>query len=294
MFKPSIRPLSNSATFNIELLNVNGWHNQSNENDPDVQSGFIEQTTFSLSQNSINHEAFPDEFRSGLTRIQFETRIKPPEIDPISDLDTEITGSALENAVVEMFNENGELIDSVETNNEGEFEFILDEPFKVATKLQFRTRKFSSLFSEYTETTVKGVRLELLSIDDVIFQTTEINHQPDQMIPKTENQTIRILDTRENSNWSLSLIAQQPMTSNSGDQLTNALYFNNDTTDQQLIESQSINIASKNDALLVEEFEYQLEWDVDDGLVMITNPIYAQSDTEYSTTLQWTLSDAPS
>lgn len=137
--------------------------------------------------------------------------------------------------------------------------------------------------------------LELLAVPNLDFGQVAINNEPNKIISRNtpDQAEINVLDTRGNSNWELHAQAS-PLTNESNHVLEEALYFV-DGNQVSLIEQEAVIVAQSDQATRVDgqPFVDQVAWEQDEGILVITNPIQARVDSRYSSTITWTLSDAP-
>jgi hypothetical protein len=287
--------------FTVTNSILQSWEINNSGDEPTAETDFLESAQFSMQTsntiiNEINppQENFETDFSPMNRRLRVEAKIDPPKIEtPIFDTNLEIKGQAQPKDVIELLNQNGEIIQTTETNEEGNFLFKLEQPFVVETKLGFRSKK-GNITSEIVETTVLGNRLEFAALpEDISFEATQIKNEPDLLINrKNTDFSINIIDTRQDGDWKLTVEAITPLTAASGDTIRQALFYQDDKTDSLLsIENQSQMVATKKQSL-TENYIDKVTWDKNEGIVIKTNPIYATND-KYKSILEWTLVDAP-
>lgn len=92
------------------------------------------------------------------------------------------------------------------------------------------------------------------------------------------------------SEKSVTLNVKATPLSNGNHNINNAVHFIEDNNDRVLSESTDTLIAQKDpEAGNVQT----LSWGAEEGILLKLNPIQAQADTEYSSTITWTLTDGP-
>ncbi|EKU93642.1 Uncharacterised protein [Alloiococcus otitis] len=292
-----------SHRFRISNLLMRSWTENINNLYAGVQTRQFDQGSFTLTPDSFtdvnmtpSSSVFPREFPRTMRRWQFIAGLDDPKVDePVYDTSTEITGQAQANSEVVILDDDSEVIAATDTDSNGRFKFELDQPFPVGTTLTFQARR-GSVRSGWVDVEVQGNRLELFSVDDLVFQTTEIKDQANQVIPKTQPVQAQVLDTRPEGSWQLTAQALSPLTNQTGYQLPNALYYySNSTNNFQLLEGQAVQVASDQSPNLegVGDYLRQVTWAEEEGFLIRTNPIYAQSESQYTSRIQWTLKDAP-
>lgn len=300
---PLIISNTNTTRHSFEINNVRmrSWHTDPNLPEPDTSSILFATGTFTLDLSSFSNvnttpsnDTFPGEFRRSMRRWQFISDLDEPVIDsPIYDTDNTITGTGPVNSTIEILDSNSNILETTQTDASGNFTFNLAKPFEYNTTLGFRSRR-GELTSLIVEEVVQGNRLELESVADIIFETTEIRDEPNRLISKESNHQISVLDTRSTGDWQLTALASGPLENEAGHTLDNSLFFLNPLDNsRQLIENQAVQVATKNQATAQSDSIDVMSWEVDEGFVVITNPIYARSESTYTTTIEWTLTDAP-
>jgi len=300
---------SNSTLFNsnediyfyLSETTLKGWNRNNMENQPSNISQPITTGQFRFSGNNTTnvsltpeHPNFSTMFTPQLRRMMFEKSISPIEVLEVADItdkSTKITGTTSANVSVKMYDKNGNVIQKVESNSNGDFSFELEEPFEADIILQFQAQR-GHVKSERVEQTVIGNRLELIGVPDTIpFESTEIRNE--EMIIARENpdMTVSVMDTRSNGDWHLTVRALAPLTDLEGNNtLDDALYYIEGDS-EKIIEDEAVRVGEKiqssNSNL------QELSWGADEGILLKLNPVQAQAETEYSTTIEWTLTDGP-
>lgn len=293
-------PNTSAHNFIINNVQMRSWHTNPNAPEPDAISTFFTSGSFNFRSAFTNvnttpsSSTFPGEFNPMMKRWQFISGLDEPFVDsPIFDTDNTITGTGPANSTIEILDSNSNILETTQTDATGNFTFILGEPFEYNTTLRFRARR-QGLTSTIVEEVVQGNRLELNSVADIIFETTEIRDEPNLLIPKESNHQVSVLDTRSTGNWQLTAMATGPLENEAGHTLDDSLYFLNPLDNSsQLIENQAVQVATKDQATPQSDSIDVMNWAVDEGFVMEMNPIYARTESAYRTTIEWTLTDAP-
>lgn len=150
----------------------------------------------------------------------------------------------------------------------------------------------NSLQSQTTVTFPEPPRFVLTQPEDIVFDTTEINNREELIYRQNNEYSIEVIDERPNSNWTLSVQAIEPLrTLDEMHTLSNSLFYFEDGNEPKSIENGMVEIAQKdqNDTSGIQN----IIWSREEGLLLNLNPINAVADEEYSTTIEWTLTDGP-
>ena len=289
--------------FRIQNVLMRSWVDDIYDYASGIQTQQFDRGQFTLTPDSFSEVVtnpasnfFPNQFPRNNRRWQFIEGLDDPVIDgPILDTMTEITGTAPADSTVFMTGEDSEVIDQTQADSQGQFKFTLDQPFPLGTRLTFYARR-GMVQSGWVDEVVQGARLELTSVDNLNFETTEIKDQANQLIPKTQPVKAELLDTRQDQSWQLTVQAREPLTNQAGHQLPNALVYRNPVTNTtQVLEGQDVLVATdqSNNVTQTGDYTSQVTWAENEGFLIQTNPIHAQSGSPYKARIQWTLKDAP-
>lgn len=294
---------SNGSTHHFSISNtyLASWHQANTSNTPTTKTSLLQNGQFILSSNrtrAVNfvpeQPNFEEEFPPSMRRLKLKYIVDPPSIvAPIYDTDWQIRGAAEPGTQVDLLDSNKNLLQTTQTDNNGNFSFELSKPFEVGTTLYFQS-KTTYFDSETVEEKVKGNRLEFLAAPkDMNFETTKIENNPELIIHRESNEyKIDILDTRENGNWKLTVQATTPLKTSEGDELNHALFYRSPTVGSFLsIETES-QVVGTNQTSQHNNYIDSIIWRKDEGILIKTNPIIAKNKL-YQTNLQWTLIDAP-
>lgn len=135
-------------------------------------------------------------------------------------------------------------------------------------------------------------RFFLTQPENIIFNTTEINSGEEKIYRQDNEYNIEVTDERPNSNWTLSVQALKPLkTLDEIHSLPDSLFYFEDGHEPKSIENEPVEIAQKdqNDTSDTQN----IVWNKEEGLLLKTDPINAVAGQEYSTTINWTLTDGP-
>lgn len=300
---PNLISTDANHQFTIKNLQMRSWHTNPNLEEADVITETFNSGTFTLTGNGFQNvsanpasDIFPADFNRTMRRWRFLSALEPPVIDgPILDTMMQIEGTGPANSTIEVRDSSGEVITTTEADSNGNFVFVFDEAFEVDTELSFRARS-GNRNSEYVQEIVVGNRLELRQVPDITFETTAIRDEPDLIIPKTNPVTAIVYDTREAGGWQLTVRAGRPLTNTAGHTLEDTLFYANDPshTNLQTLEQTPVLVASDQESSADGGgYIQEVNWAADQGFVMQLNPIYSQTGSMYSTSLEWTLTDAP-
>ena len=289
--------------FRIQNVLMRSWVDDIYDYASGIQTQQFDRGQFTLTPDGFSDVVtkpasnfFPSQFPRNNRRWQFIEGLDDPDIDgPILDTMTEITGTAPADSTVFMTGEDSEVIGQTQADSQGRFTFTLDQPFPIGTRLTFYARR-GTVQSGWVDEVVQGNRLELTSVDNLNFETTEIKDQANQLIPKTQPVQANLLDTRQDQPWQLTVQALEPLTNQAGHQLPNALVYRNpETNTTQVLEGQDVLVATDRSSNVTQTGDYtsQVTWAENEGFLIQTNPIYAQSGSPYKARIQWTLKDAP-
>lgn len=128
--------------------------------------------------------------------------------------------------------------------------------------------------------------------NNIVFNTTEIMDEETIIYRQGSDYTIEVTDERRSGNWTLAIQALTPLMTEDGNHaLPESLYYFQDGEEPKLIEGIQVPIATRDQNL--ESDVQNIVWEKDEGILLRTNPIEAVAGEEYSTTINWTLTDGP-
>ena len=247
-------------------------------------------------------DIFPSKFIfRNMRDWEFYREFENPKIDNIIyDTDYTISGKGPSSATIYLIDKDGDIISETNSNVEGNFVFNLKSPLDVGIDVGVKAERTSKIFeidetvsisSDTTWYTVVGNRLELVLVSDLLFENTVINNEPNKEIPTMDPVNVQIRNTKL-ANWTLTAKAAGPLTNNEGHTLDNALYFRDKINNYYLMESIEVRVYEHNSNNADSEYYQNLVWKKGEGFVLRYNPINAYSDSDYTTTIKWTLTDA--
>lgn len=212
----------------------------------------------------------------------------PPIVEPVTDVDTVVSGYGEPFAEV-----------TVTTEDDGKYYGVVDSqgrftvniPLqKAETKINVTLTDAGNNQSNPTIVVVIGVRLELFVPEQLVFQKTPIGVH--EIIILRENQFFELIvnDTRGvGSKWKVTAKVDEPLSTIDGSTLgIDSLIYINETEEQLL-----------KDGVLIYEGITQTEsptsiyWGANEGVLLRLNPLEATPNVKYTTTIYWTLVDAP-
>lgn len=216
-----------------------------------------------------------------------------PKLDEITDQDDKITGSADPGSIVEVKDENGNTWTMKADADKGTFTINLEDvSYKAGEKITATAKDKYGAVSEESKTIVVGTILEFDVPEKMMFETTEITDEDMTIHRADEDWSIDVRDTRgEDSKWRVTAEASTPLENEHGHQLDEeALTFMKDDKQHSL-----------NEEVLIEEGQTKesdvstISWKKKEGILIQMNPIQAgvSPDNKYSTSIEWTLTDAP-
>ncbi|WP_416827946.1 Ig-like domain-containing protein [Ectobacillus polymachus] len=213
----------------------------------------------------------------------------PPTVNSVSDVDTVVTGTGEAGATVHIVTPSGNYEGLV--NEKGSYSIAI--PVQDAGTVITATQTVAGIESKGVSTTVIGVILDFTVPSEIQFQNTPIKLQ-EVTIPRVDpNWSIAVRDTRgQGSKWAIKAKATGPLTSTDGYTLDpNALVY---------VKGNSVE--SLNDEVLIYEGTTGVEqkttvqWGENEGILMKLTPtglFDARTGVTYSTTIHWTLENAP-
>lgn len=289
------------VSFNVRQVSIHGWGDNSQNELPSHMTPFMENAQFTFENTggttvqSMTPPVpnFSDNFIQTMPRMMFahsEDHVMDLSVNPVNDLSTEITGETLGDATITIYDENDNVIDTTISDDSGNFSFNLEVPFQAGDVLRFQAEHHDHV-SEIIEVNVTGDRLEFLYVPDTIpFETTEMHDEETVVDRQNPDLNINILNTKEIGSWQLTAQVHEPLSNDNGATLENAMYFVENGTEYPL-EDDAVEVARGNAADI--DDTHEISWDSKEGILLKLNPVYANPDTEYSTEVEWVLTDGP-
>ena len=201
-----------------------------------------------------------------------------------------ITGTTEPDAKIIVKDGNNEIGITV-ADGQGNFSInISSENVQPLDELSLTATDDSGNESEPTIVEVPENQLAIESVPDIVFETTEIKDE-EMIIGRQENNSvIDIIDTRKNETWSLTAQVENALQNANGDILPSSFIYM--TGGQEIYLEDAAEVATKEDAKTDGVMD-RITWSDEEGIFLKTNPIEAVADSEYSTTIEWTLFNGP-
>ena len=291
---------NNILKFSLKNMQIHGWNNSNHDlaasyNTPSVEGTFsfdrYETKNVDLTPNVSD---FISNFSPKMSRIKFtqeEVHILNLDVNDIYESDKVINGQTESNTAVTLFDENGEEINTVKSNENGEFVFDFIKIFNKGTVLSFQSENKKGKSKVVTKT-MKERTLSLIKVpDDISFGQIELQNKEDIFPRVEEDFVISIKDNNPNGNWKLSVKESKPLTNlESGYKLEEAMIFRQNDAQDQIIGATAIKIAEKNKKLSNEIQD--ISFKNNEGILLEINMMTVQAGT-YKGQLEWTLTDGP-
>jgi len=259
-------------------------------------------STLSVSDNGEKNgktfaETFTNRNTSEIKRLLISSaeELQKPVIDSLSDQDDTITGTATPGVTVEIRDEANDKTWTTTTDaTTGEYSILLDEyaPYKAGSELYAKTLDSYGFESDLAIINIIGATLEFYVPEALTFQPTMVESEIITIPRDDPDWSVHVTDSREQgSEWEVTAKAESPLTSEDGHRLDeDSLVFMQDGKEQSLKDGVLIH-----QGVTGEEQETDISWDKDEGILIKLNPIASdvRTNTPYSTTIEWTLTDAP-
>lgn len=236
-----------------------------------------------------------------LNSMQSQDTISFPNIEPILNT-AEIEGNSTDGYriygtgeesgdTVYVINDAGAVVGTGLLEEDGTYSFILDRDISPNKILTVQAVDEAGNESNTLEVTVPADITRIESVPDIIFNTTTITDGETLVLRQSENNSVQIIDTRQEGDWQLSAGANS-LDNGNGDSLSNALIYIKKNGEEVSLENGAVEVASNEESSSSELID-TISWSDNEGVLLKLNPIFAQADTEYSTTINWTLTDGP-
>lgn len=241
-------------------------------------------------------EIFLNKYTSNVKRLHITAADKPqaPEIDILTEKDDTLTGTATPEIDIEIRDASGHIWETTADEQTGDFSIQLGDraPYEPGDELFSKAIDPYGAESEETTITVVGTTLAFHVPDTLYFQQTVIKDE-DMTIPRQdEDWSIDVTDTKgPGSGWEVTAQAEKPLETKNGHQLhEDTLVFVKDDEAQSLKDSVLIQKGETGD-----NRDTVISWGENEGILLQLNPVAAgvETNTEYATTIEWTLTDAP-
>lgn len=236
-----------------------------------------------------------------LNSLQSQDTIAFPNIAPIlnsaniegnSTDGYRITGTGEEPGdTVNVTNETGTVVGTGVIEENGTYSFTLEGDVNPDEVLTVQAVDEAGNKSNTLKVTVPLDVTRIESVPDIVFNTTTITDEETLVLRQSENNSVQIMDTRRDGEWTLSAGANS-LNNNNGEILSNALIYIKRNGEEVPLENGAVPVASSEDASSSELID-TITWSDNEGMLLRLNPIFAQAGTTYNSTITWTLNDAP-
>lgn len=296
---------SGQTNFDVQNSKIQGFkelNNTPSYQTPSVTGTFKFNRDTTTASNSItnSYKNFNSNFKQTLKRMVFKGSFGDVEHVDVYDTDREVkvTMTDVSSQPFKLTMRNittGESFESLENKNGGKFTFkIPDRKLNKGDKIEF-CLTHNDANQNYDEclydTIVKGNRLEIINVNDIVFEDTSIDNNPNKVIHrKNDTHDVTVYNSKE-SNFNLSVHSEGPLKNiQNASELNDALYLVQNGQFKS-IESEEQMIGTHND-VKPDNDNYKFTFGKDEGILIRTNPINATIG-EYKATLVWTLTDGP-
>lgn len=200
---------------------------------------------------------------------------------------------------------------TAESISDKNFDFHLKGDFEVGSQVQINLRAkgkyrllliipvgdFDELISSLV-ITIPGKKIAAQPHN--VHLQKNIQYEENMLITRTDSQAVSeqtqdyIVDIYDNkdSQWELYAEAVGPLTNENDAELAGSLFFK-DGQMLNTLENTQVLVGSKAQAVTIAESMYRFSWPANEGIVIQTNPFYAQPNTTYTTQIRWTISKTP-
>lgn len=222
--------------------------------------------------------------------VGYDEILLPPTINPVKDVDNKVTGTGAVGATIHITTSTG----TYEGLVDADMTYSINIPPQIAGTVITASQTDSlGNASGTTTTTVIATVLQLFVPPEIQFENTLIGfnevliHRAQGM----ENLSVTVHDTRgQGYRWTIKAKAENPMISNEADALPlEALIFVNG----------GIEVGKLKDGVIVHQGETgavedtPVSWGADEGILIKMTPSNVKPGIPYSTTINWTLENAP-
>ena len=242
-------------------------------------------------------ETFTNRNTSEIKRLLITSgeTLQKPIMDPFTDTDTILTGSAIPGIDIEIRDDqNNKTWTTIADPITGEFSVPLEEyaPYKAGTELHVKAMDAYGYESDNVPVNVQGAVLTFDVPNEISFRPTMIVSETITIPRQDKDWSINVLDTRDKGEkWNVTAKTEAPLSTPDGHTLSDdALIFVKDGNEFSLKENVPIHEAGQEN-----ERETTIKWKEDEGILIKLNPEASEvlTNTEYSTNIEWTLTDAP-
>ena len=211
----------------------------------------------------------------------------PPVLESVTDVSTSITGTGIVGATIHIDAPTGTYQGIVDPEGKFSVPIPVQAAGTVITAFQSDS---SGNSSGTTSTIVIGTILELTVPSEIRFKSTAIGFHEVTIPREIPELSLRVVDTRgQGFQWRIKARALTPLTSSGG--------YTIDPTALIFVDANQVSYL-KDETLIYEgqtgvNQETTITWNDNEGLLLRTIPSNVKIDSEYSTTINWTLENAP-
>ncbi|GEM_PF-6324773 len=192
---------------------------------------------------------------------------------------------------VNFINETGAVVGTGPIGENGAYSFTLAGDFNPDEVLKVQAVDEAGNESNIVQVTVPSDIIKIESLPDIIFNSTSITDEKTLILRQSENNSIKITNASSKGNWTLSANANS-LNDDKGNIIPNALIYKKKNDEEVSLENGYVPVATNEDAKS-EGTTDTITWSENEGILLKLNPIQAKADTEYSTTINWTLTEGP-
>lgn len=242
-------------------------------------------------------DVLTDKDTSDVKRLHITDAGKPkaPKVDTFTENDNTLTGIATPGIEIEISDSTGQIWKTVADKETGEFSVKLGEyePYEAGEQLSVIAIDPYDVTSAEASIPVIGITLVFQVPGTLNFKQTMVKDEETIIARMDEDWSIDVKNTRgAGSEWGVTAKVEKPLENENGHKLgENALVFVKDGESQSLKDSVSI---GRDEA--GEKRDTVIKWGGNEGILLQLNPVESgvEVHTEYTTTIEWTLTDAPS
>ena len=212
-------------------------------------------------------------------------------MDRLTDTDVTLTGTAEPGLTVTASDSFNNKWRTTADEATGKFNIDLGKfaPYKVGSKIIVTVSDNYGHTSEDMIITVQGNRLSFNVPDQLKFKQVATEDTLMTIPREDPNWQIKVINTK-GSSWKLTAKETAPLSTANGNTIENGLVFKENGKTASLTEEVLIYQQDKNGSN-----ETFINWNKDSGLLLQLNPIEQNVEyyKPYTTTIKWTLTDAP-
>ena len=251
---------------------------------------FIAGTVLNIDSATIDLELLSNLESTDTVSFSDTTAPDAPILNYVYQSDTVVTGRGEPNTTVYINIEGENVIYDGVVDKNGDFSFS-DLSLKPGTTITAYLKDTAGNQSESTVTTVIEEKISFDVPDNIAFEPTAIDGEIVRIPREDSNWTIEVEDTRRPGKpFQVMATISEPLTSSNGKHhLPDALVFVNQEEESEPLTETPLEVFAGESG---EDPNHSLSWEPNQGVMIEVNTenVYA---TDYSTTITWTLTDAP-